>query len=273
MCEKNKVVISIIVVSLNTNLKLKATINSIRKQSYNKFEVIVIDGLSKDESIETIHKNKDILNKYLIEKDDGIYDAMNKGINLAKGTWTIFLNSGDIFHDENILLNFSKILEKKNEDVIHADTVVRNENMKYNLYSKKFNHKTHRIPFCHQSSFTKTSILSNNLFNLKYKLSSDFDLFLRLYKQKKIFTKVNMVIAEIESGGLSDVNRFRVLKENFDILKTNKMLTISRLTIIFDFIYLFISKIIKILIPKKFLNYVLKLKYYLLQKIKKNNSL
>jgi hypothetical protein len=82
-----------------------------------------------------------------------------------------------------------------------------------------------------------------------------------------------MVIAEIESGGLSDVNRFRVLKENFDILKTNKMLTISRLTIIFDFIYLFISKIIKILIPKKFLNYVLKLKYYLLQKIKKNNSL
>ena len=62
MCEKNKVVISIIVVSLNTNLKLKATINSIRKQSYNKFEVIVIDGLSKDESIETIYKNKDILN-------------------------------------------------------------------------------------------------------------------------------------------------------------------------------------------------------------------
>ena len=136
MCEKNKVVISIIVVSLNTNLKLKATINSIRKQSYNKFEVIVIDGLSKDESIETIYKNKDILNKYLIEKDDGIYDAMNKGIKLAEGTWTIFLNSGDIFYDENILLNFSKILEKKDEDVIHADTVVRNENMKYNLSSK-----------------------------------------------------------------------------------------------------------------------------------------
>jgi len=271
MCEKNKVVISIIVVSLNTNLKLKATINSIRKQSYNKFEVIVIDGLSKDESIETIYKNKDILNKYLIEKDDGIYDAMNKGIKLAEGTWTIFLNSGDIFYDENILLNFSKILEKKDEDVIHADTVVRNENMKYNLSSKIFNHKTHRIPFCHQSSFTKTSILNKNLFNLKYKLSSDFELFLRLFKQKKKFTKVNMIIAEIESGGLSDTNRFQVLKENFDILKTNKMLTLSRSMIIFDFIYLFISKIIKTLIPNKFLNYVLKLKYYLLKKL--NNSL
>ena len=190
MLEINKVVISIIVVSLNTNLKLKATINSIRKQSYNKFEVIVIDGSSKDESIETIYKNKDILNKYLIEKDDGIYDAMNKGIKLAEGTWTIFLNSGDIFYDENILLNFSKILEKKDEDVIHADTVVRNENMKYNLSSKIFDHKTHRIPFCHQSSFTKTSILSKNLFNLKYKLSSDFELFLRLFKQKKNLLKL-----------------------------------------------------------------------------------
>ena len=80
-----------------------------------------------------------------------------------------------------------------------------------------------------------------------------------------------MIIAEIESGGLSDTNRFRVLKENFDILKTNKMSTLSRLMIIFDFIYLFISKIIKTLIPNKFLNYVLKLKYYLLKKI--NNSL
>ena len=155
--------------------------------------------------------------------------------------------------------------------MIHADTVVRNENMKFNLSSKIFDHKTHRIPFCHQSSFTKTSILSKNLFNLKYKLSSDFELFLRLFKQKKKFTKVNMIIAEIESGGLSDTNRFRVLKENFDILKTNKMSTLSRLMIIFDFIYLFISKIIKTLIPNKFLNYVLKLKYYLLKKI--NNSL
>ena len=80
-----------------------------------------------------------------------------------------------------------------------------------------------------------------------------------------------MIIAEIESGGLSDTNRFHVLKENFDILKTNKMLTLSRLMIIFDFIYLFISKIIKTLIPNKFLNYVLKLKYYLLKKL--NNSL
>ena len=219
MLEKDKVAISIIVVSLDTNLKLKTTINSIRKQLYDNFEVIVIDGLSRDGSIETIHKNKDILDKYLIEKDDGIYDAMNKGINLAKGIWTIFLNSGDIFYDENILLNFSKILEKKNKDVIYADTVVRNKNMKYSLSSKTFDHKTQRIPFCHQSSFTKTSVLSNNLFNLKYKLSSDFDLFLRLYKQKKKFTKVNMIIAEIEAGGVSDTNRFQVLKENFDILK------------------------------------------------------
>jgi len=268
MINKDKVLISIIIVSLNTKQKLEATINSIRKQSYNNFEVIVIDGLSNDGSVETIHKNKDILDKYLIEKDEGIYDAMNKGIRLAEGVWTIFLNSGDIFYNENTLLSFSNILKKKEEEVIYADTLVVNINIKYCLFSRNFNHKTRKIPFCHQSSFTKTYVLSNNLFNLDYKISSDFDLFLRLYKQKKKFTKINMIIAQIETGGLSDTNRFKSLKENFDILRKNRMLTISRLTIIFDFVYLFITKIIKILITNNLINNLLKLKYYISQKIK-----
>ena len=267
----NKIKISIITVTFNSEKTIRDTIESVLSQDYDNIEHVIIDGDSKDNTIEIVRSYGDKISYFISEKDDGIYDAMNKGIKLAEGTWTIFLNSGDIFYDENILLNFSKILEKKDEDVIHADTVVRYENMKYNSSSKIFNHKTHRIPFCHQSSFTKTSILNKNLFNLKYKLSSDFELFLRLFKQKKKFTKVNMIIAEIESGGLSDTNRFQVLKENFDILKTNKMLTLSRSMIIFDFIYLFISKIIKTLIPNKFFNYVLKLKYYLLKKL--NNSL
>ena len=267
----NKIKISIITVTFNSEKTIRDTIESVHSQDYDNIEHVIIDGDSKDNTIEIVKSYGDKISYFISEKDDGIYDAMNKGIKLAEGTWTIFLNSGDIFYDENILLNFSKILEKKDEDVIHADTVVRYENMKYNSSSKIFNHKTHRIPFCHQSSFTKTSILNKNLFNLKYKLSSDFELFLRLFKQKKKFTKVNMIIAEIESGGLSDTNRFQVLKENFDILKTNKMLTLSRSMIIFDFIYLFISKIIKTLIPNKFFNYVLKLKYYLLKKL--NNSL
>lgn len=269
MNEKNKIVISIIVVNLDTNLKLKSTINSIREQIYNEFEVIVIDGISKDGSIETIHKNKDILNKYLIEKDTGIYDAMNKGIKLAEGIWTIFLNSGDIFENEKILLNFSKIFKNENNDVIHGDTIIKNNQIKYTSISKIFNSKTRQIPFCHQSSFTKTTILKDNLFNLKYKISSDFDLFLRLYKQKKIFFKVNMIITQVESGGLSDTRRFIVFKENFNILRDNKMLTLSRWRIIFDFIYLFLSKIIKFFISKTLLNNILKLKYFLLKKIKK----
>ena len=225
--------------------------------------------MSKDGSIETIYKNKNILDDYLIEKDEGIYDAMNKGIKLAKGTWTIFLNSGDIFYNENTLLNLSQILQNEDNDVIHADTFVKNNEIQYNLISKTFDNKTCKIPFCHQSSFTKTSILKNNLFNLEYKISSDFDLFLRLHKQKKKFFKVDAIISQIESGGLSDKNRYMVFKENFNILRKNKMLNFLRLTIIFDFIYLFISKIIKFLIPSNLLKNVLKLKYYLLEKIKK----
>ena len=103
---------SIIVVSLNTKLDLIKTLNSIFKQKYKKYEIIVIDGLSSDGSIEYIRKlkNKNICK--IIERDKGIYDAMNKGIKKAKNKWTIFLNSGDTFYNSFTLLNvlMSKIL-------------------------------------------------------------------------------------------------------------------------------------------------------------------
>ena len=94
---KKKFKISIIVVSLNTKKLFLKTINSILKQKYKNFEIIVVDGKSSDGTQEIILKKKFLFSKYIIEKDKGIYHAMNKGIDLSNSEWTIFMNSGDIF--------------------------------------------------------------------------------------------------------------------------------------------------------------------------------
>ena len=102
---------SIIVVSLNTKNKFLKTIRSIEKQKYKNYEIIIVDGKSKDGTIDIIKKFKKKKIKFIIEKDKGIYDAMNKGVKISSGKWIIFLNSGDIFNNFNVL---KKISQKKN---------------------------------------------------------------------------------------------------------------------------------------------------------------
>ena len=102
---------SIVVISLNTKNQFLKTINSIKKQKYKKYELIVVDGNSIDGTKEEIKKINLKSKKYIIEKDKGIYDAMNKGIKKSSGKWIIFLNSGDIFYDKNVL---EKVSKKKN---------------------------------------------------------------------------------------------------------------------------------------------------------------
>jgi glycosyltransferase involved in cell wall biosynthesis len=95
--------LSIVVVSLNTKNEFIKTIGSINSQVYKNYEIIVIDGDSSDGTVDEILKVKENFSNFIIEKDKGIYDAMNKGIRLSKGEWIFFLNSGDIFYNKNIL--------------------------------------------------------------------------------------------------------------------------------------------------------------------------
>ena len=173
----DKYIISIIIVSLNTKTEFLKTLNSIKNQKFYNYEVIVIDGDSTDGTVKEIKNNKKFITKYIIGKDKGIYDAMNKGIKLASGDWIMFLNSGDMFFD-NFVLQKLKINSLKNKEVVFGDTVVDNKDIKYLVNSKMFDSKTIIMPFCHQSSLVKRDILKKNNFSLKYKFSSDFNFFL-----------------------------------------------------------------------------------------------
>jgi glycosyltransferase involved in cell wall biosynthesis len=117
-----KTKISVITVNLNDEIGLAKTINSVADQTYENIEYILVDGNSVDKSIEIIQKNKDVIDRLLIEQDVGIYHAMNKGISLATGEWLLFMNAGDVFASSDAL---GKALEYVNDniDVIYSDWI------------------------------------------------------------------------------------------------------------------------------------------------------
>ena len=255
----NNIKFSIVVVSLNTKSDFLKTINSILKQTIKNYEIIVIDGDSKDGTKEEIFRMKNIISKFLIEKDKGIYDAMNKGIKLAQGEWSIFLNSGDKFFDNSLLSQINEVDIKK-YDIIHGNTVIKNNFLSYIAKSKNFNRKTLLMPFCHQSCFIKTNIMKENMFNLDYFLSSDFNLFHQLYLQKRVFHKIDKFISIVIAGGLADREREKVFNENQTILKQkynkNYFLYFSLYRI-----YYSINKLIKFFLPTKIWFLILRIKY------------
>lgn len=211
---------SIIVVSLNTKDFFLKTINSIIKQEYKNFEIIVIDGKSIDGTQDVILKKKKYFSKYIIEKDTGVYHAMNKGIVLSKGEWIIFMNSGDIFFNKFVLQKISKKISFK-LDVIFGDTSIDHLFLNVCKKSNYFHENTAIMPFCHQSVFVKSSLLKKQNFSLKYRYSSDFNFFYSCYLNKKNFKKINLIISKVVSGGLADKNRQKVFNENLMIVERN----------------------------------------------------
>ena len=130
--------ISVITVNMNDEVGLAKTIASVTNQTYENIEYILVDGGSSDKSIEIIQDNRDSIDRLLIEKDVGIYHAMNKGISLATGQWLLFMNAGDIFTSNDTL---EKALSYSNDDidVIYSDWIYSHSNRLVKADIKKLN--------------------------------------------------------------------------------------------------------------------------------------
>ncbi len=255
-----KLKLSIVVVSLNTINQFLKTIKSINSQKYKNYEIIVVDGNSTDGTLEVIKKMKKNFSQIVIEKDKGIYDAMNKGAQLASGNWMAFLNSGDIFYNSRVLLNIFKLPIVK-KDIVYGDTLVKNKDINYFAYSKIFSKKTIVMPFCHQSTMVKTDIIKKNRFFLEYKYSADFDFFIKCFYRKKIFYNSNLTIATVLANGVSDNNRQKVYSENIKILKKydyNFFIILNLWLLKFSN---FLKDCIKYVFPESIILLILKFKY------------
>ena len=253
---------SIIVITLNTKKDFLKTINSVLSQKYSHYELIVVDGNSADGTIEEINKLKKKFSKIIIGKDKGIYDAMNKGIRFINNDWVIFLNSGDIFYNKDVLKKInSEIHLKKKIDVLVGRNIVGSK-IKYYSKFKKINSKTFKSVFSHQSVFFRSSLFLKKKYNLKFKIAADFEFFKYLIKKNKRFYYTDIIFSLSKIGGISDRNRVLALNEFYMIAQNYNNNTLAVLIeYIFNYIFLFLTKFIKLISPKKLNLLILKIKY------------
>jgi len=212
--------ITVVTVVYNSVDLLKKTIQSVTEQSFTSFEYIIIDGGSVDGSVELIKQHENSLSAWVSEKDSGIYNAMNKGINLAKGKWICFTNSGDVFANNNVLEKTSSFMNTAPEtDVFYGNIFVQSNNgeLKERIASPPCN--KHRMYFCHQSAFVKTTLIQKNLFDEKYKMSADFKFFKKCYLNNYKFCNMNFPIVVYDTSGISNTNRKAGIKENISVIK------------------------------------------------------
>ena len=200
---------TIITVVYNDFKNIELTIKSVLNQSYFDIEYILIDGGSNDGTLDIINLYQNKISYVISEKDNGIYDAMNKGIDLATNDWVIFMNSGDIFNSKMILNDISKYLDTSFSVVYgnfinYKNKVVYPNSLK-NIWKGSF--------VCHQSTIIKIDILKKFKYNTEFKIASDFDLLMMLYSNGYIFKYVDLNISKVSRGGVSDLNRIRCINE------------------------------------------------------------
>ena len=204
----NKVLVSIITINLNNRTGLEKTLASLKEQQKDLFELIVIDGASTDGSISVVKQNLDIVSQWVSEPDNGIYDAMNKGIVKAQGKWINFLNSGDYYFQENTLTDLVNILSRKDLDVVYGDSYREESNGElFFKSSRDINDIWLGGLTRHNSMFARSDLLKNNPFQItsRMKVIADFDFMYKMQKQGRKFHHYDITPVLIyEADGLSD---------------------------------------------------------------------
>jgi len=216
--------LSIITVVYNAESLLELTLKSVRALNKDQVEYVVIDGASKDKTLEILNKNKDLIDVLVSEPDNGIYDAMNKGLDKSQGDYVVFINAGDEIIKETVSQIFA---EGINSDIIYGDAnFVKEDRSSLGLRSK-FTSRT--LPenltlesfkmgqrVCHQSFIVKRNIAPK--FSLKYRISSDYDWMLTCIENSK--SNLNLVepLSIFLHGGVSKQLLKKALTERFWIM-------------------------------------------------------
>jgi len=220
---KDRPLISIITVVFNGFNYLEETILSVMNQSYDNVEHIIIDGGSTDGCLSVIKKYEDKIDYWISEKDSGIYDAMNKGIDLSSGEWVHFVNSSDTLNGnaylqiiEYLVNNYSKC------DVVAFGYSIKNRrggSLKVNF--KPDLGKKWKLPSSHNAILYKSRVIKRNKFDLMLRYAADFDQFNRLSTQGKAF-KNDIVLLNLRDDGFIADNKYKSFLEYHKIcLKNN----------------------------------------------------
>ena len=206
--------VTVVTAVLNDAGHIEQTILSVISQTDIEIEYIIVDGGSKDGTLELIGKYKDKISLLISESDRGVYDAMNKGIKYSTGDFVYFLNSGDV------LLNPSILSKIKFEDVnvrntiIYGNVVVAYGNIEALEKPRPFFNskmKFKGIGICHQSMFFPGKLIRNEKYDLSYNIAADYDLAYRLWRKGTEFLYRDITIAKYDWGKGISSNPYKLL--------------------------------------------------------------
>ncbi len=223
---QNPKTFSIITVVYNGENVLQGTIESVITQTFQNFEYIIVNGLSKDKTSEIIEKYTDKISKIISEPDKGLYDAMNKGIRIASGDFLLFLNAGDQFYDKKVLEKIAQYATP-DTDIIYGETMLVNDNRdELGTRSEK---TTHRLPenltrksfrygmsVCHQSIFVRRSVAS---VYIEKNLAADIHWIIAALKKSRKNVNAHTTVSAYLVGGISKQKQKQSLRDRFYILQ------------------------------------------------------
>lgn len=216
--------ISIITITYNAAPHLPATMKSVASQTEGDFEHIIIDGASRDNTLEIAREMGTDRLRILSERDNGLYDAMNKGLGMARGKYVIFLNAGDAFHSPDTLSAYA-VAARSNPDIIYADTVIVDSSRRMlrprHLSAPEiltFQSFASGMLVCHQAFMVRRDLAPR--YDTSYRFSADYDWTVRCLEKSKPGRCVNLKRVAIDylDDGLTDHNRLRSLRERFLIM-------------------------------------------------------
>lgn len=213
--------ISVIIPCFNAHSTIEYAIQSFIQQTYPQKELIIIDGGSNDGSIELINQYKTSISFFKSEKDRGVYDAINKGINVANGEWIFILGADDEFHSKDVLESISKYFSS-NVDILSGRVI--NLDKAHALVPSLFVPKIgfsafFRNTLHQQGTFYRKSVLPHPPFSPEYKVLSDYRTHLLLMKQKVRFTLIDQNISKCRAAGLSKRFDKSLYREEWEIKK------------------------------------------------------
>ncbi len=218
--------ISIVTVTYNCQKLIEKTMLSVLGQSYEDIEYIIIDSKSTDGTLGIVSKyaNVDKRINYISEKDEGIYNAMNKSIKYFTGQYVLFLNAGDyLFSDDTLHHMVNKIEQENYPDIINGNTIVYTdsgiEKIERKPFSKKMLWMANTI--CHQSVLAKAELFQEYTFDEKYRYCADRDWIYFMYLHKKRFAYINEDVVFYEGNGFSSNEKVKsaIIKERYMLQK------------------------------------------------------
>jgi glycosyltransferase involved in cell wall biosynthesis len=217
---------SVITVVFNGEKVIENTLQSVALQTYTNFEYIVIDGASKDNTLQLIEKYKKNIHTLVSERDAGLYDAMNKGLRLAKGEFVWFMNAGDRFFDADTLKKIAQHITPTT-DVLYGEVMMVDDHRAHlgtrsQLTTRQLPETLHwkslqrGMVVCHQAFVPRRAIAPAYIAN---NLCADIDWVIKCLKQSKKNTHTQLIVAEYLMGGISQQRQQQSWKNRYSILQ------------------------------------------------------